>query len=210
MNKNLAVLKPVIAGTPILDTLTVARINAIQDLLRQLWAGENVRSGGNVFVMPSANGPTINVLAGGSGGSSVGGPAPFDVLVTRQSPGFRLDVLPGTVGGILPSNYALTYTTATEAESVFLVATAAATNGVVSSVSLDFRSTVADPIGNSLSVPPSPFSVTLGVLVAGKWYRLTAGSITAIPVEVFRVAKQSFALGEIPYEAYYTWKLGAL
>lgn len=212
MNRYLAALKPITAGKSITDCLTVTRMNAIQDAIRALWAGENLRSGGNVMVVPSANGPTVNVLVGGSdsGGGSIGSRSAFDVKVTPQPPGFLLEVKPGTIGGILPSNYNLTYTTATETESVFLIVTATATNGAVSSATLSFSATIADPIGTELSIPPSPFSVTLGVLVGGRWHRLTAGSVTAIPSETFRVAKGSYAPGELPYEAYYTWDIGTV
>lgn len=213
MIEELGKLKPVAPGDSLFEVCSAERINAIQSLLGRLWAGENINSGGNVFVMPSGNGPTINVLAGGGGnGSSAlsGENGPFGVKVTKQAPGYLLEVRPGTFGGLLPSNYNLTYTTATEAESVFLIATATATNGVVSSVTLSFSPTIADPIGTSLSIPPSPFSVTLGVLLAGKWYRLTAGSVSAVPAETFRVAKETFALGEIPYDAYYTWNIGTV
>jgi hypothetical protein len=73
VNPNFKALTPVTTGDKIFDVVTAARINAMQELLKQLWSGENLRSGGNVQIVPSANGPTVNVLAGGSGGSSQSG-----------------------------------------------------------------------------------------------------------------------------------------
>ena len=208
MNKNLAVLKPVIAGTPILDTLTVTRMNAIQDVIRQLWAGENLRSGGNVMVVPSANGPTVNVLAGGSGGGTTPAASEntaFDVDVTASGSGYRLDVHPGTVNGLLPTNYNLTHTTASTAEVVYLVLNCTVVNGAISSATLAFETAPADPVGSQVAAPPGAFAWTLGLLIAGKWYKLVAGSLMATPQELFRVAKPSFSPGELPYDAYYTW-----
>lgn len=208
MNKNLAVLKSVTAGTPLMDALTVARINAIQDAIKQLWAGENIRSGGNVMVVPSGNGPTVNVLAGGGSGSStpsVPVNTAFDVDVTASGLGYRLDVHPGTINGLLPTNYNLSHTTASTSDVVYLVLNCTVANAAVSAATLAFAAGPADPVGSKLAAPPGAFAWTLGLLIAGKWYKLVAGSLMATPQELFRVAKPSFSPGELPYDAYYTW-----
>ncbi len=208
MNKNLAVLKSVTAGTPLMDALTVARINAIQDAIKQLWSGENLRSGGNMQIVPSANGPTINSLAlGGDNISNIigGGNTAFDVDVTASGFGYRLDVHPGTVNGLLPTNYNLSHTTASTSDVVYLVLNCTVANGAVSAATLAFAADPADPVGSQLAAPPGAFAWTLGLLIAGKWYKLVAGSLMATPQELFRVAKLSFSPGELPYDAYYTW-----
>lgn len=116
MNKNIAVLKPITAGTPILDCLTVARMNAIQDAILELWAGENLRSGGNVQIMPSGNGPTVNVLAGGGSGGSGTEPVvasgSFKISwvtpPTSEAPG-TIKLARGTVGNSIPDNIGSTF-----------------------------------------------------------------------------------------------------
>lgn len=208
MNKNLAVLKPVTAGTPLMDALTVARINAIQDAIKQLWSGENLRSGGNMQIVPSANGPTINSLAlGGDNISNIigGGSEAFDVKVEPIiGGGYRLKVMPGTINGLLPTNYDIEYTTATDC---FLLLSMTTLNGEVASATLSFGTEVAPVITSQASMPPPEFSYTLGMLVAGTWYKTVGGSLTAVPVEVFRVAKTEYTPGSLPYEPYYSWSI---
>lgn len=207
MNKNLAVLKPITAGKPVTDCLTVTRMNAIQDVIRQLWAGENLRSGGNVMVVPSGNGPTINVLAGGDGGSSGSvstSSTAFDVKVEVVAEGYKLTVMPGTINGLLPTNYFIEYVTAVDC---FLLLSMTTLNGEVASATLSFGTEVAPVITSQASMPPPEFSYTLGMLVAGKWYKTVGGSLTAVPIEVFRVAKTEYTPGSLPYEPYYSWSI---
>ena len=207
MNKSLAVLKPVIAGTPILDTLTVARINAIQDAIKQLWSGENLRSGGNIQIVASGNGPTINSLAlGGDNISNIigGGSDAFNVTVEPIEGGYLLKVMPGTINGLLPTNYSIEYTTAADC---FLLLSMTTLNGEVASATLSFGTEVAPVITSQASMPPPEFSYTLGMLVAGTWYKTVGGSLTAVPVEVFRVAKTEYTPGSLPYEPYYSWSI---
>lgn len=208
MNPLLDAIAPVRAGVPLTDALSVNRINAIQDLLRLLWAGENIRSGGNVQIVPSANGPSVNVLAGGGTPSSApASSSAFDVDVTPYGSGYRLTVKPGTINGLLPSNYSITHTTASQSASVFLLLTAETVNGEVSNASLSFADTIAPHIVAAAAMPPSSFAWTLGMLVGGKWYKLVGGSLAATPAEVFRVAKSDYVPGALPYEAYYTWRV---
>lgn len=93
----------------ITDALTVSRINAIQNAIIDLWAGENIKAGGNVQVVPSANGPSINVTAGGGsgGGSTNQTTHPFKIAwVTPpdgEMPG-AITLVAGAVGNIIPSN----------------------------------------------------------------------------------------------------------
>lgn len=207
MNKNIAALKPITAGKSVTDCLTVTRMNAIQDAIRALWAGENLRSGGNVMVVPSANGPTINSLAlGGDNISNIigGGSDAFNVTVEPIEGGYLLKVMPGTINGLLPTNYSIEYTTAADC---FLLLSMTTLNGEVASATLSFGTEVAPVITSQASMPPPEFSYTLGMLVAGTWYKTVGGSLTAVPVEVFRVAKTEYTPGSLPYEPYYSWSI---
>ena len=165
MNKNLAVLKSVTAGTPLMDALTVARINAIQDAIKQLWSGENLRSGGNVQIVPSANGPTVNVLAGG-GTSAGGGSTAFQLYIDSTG---ALRVSRGTVNNIVPSNI----------DSSFV---AHADGGVVLTVTLE-DSFIGVPTSAVITRGSAPAdtklqaSVILGEVLGGKIHQYVSGSL---------------------------------
>ena len=167
MNKNLAVLKPVIAGTPILDTLTVARINAIQDAIKQLWSGENLRSGGNVQIVPSANGPTVNVLAGGGTGTSAGGGRTAFQLYIDSTGALR--VSRGTVNNIVPSNIDDSFDAHVDGGVVLTVTLEDSFIGVPTSAVITR--------GNAPDDTKLQASVILGEVLGGKIHQYVSGSL---------------------------------
>ncbi len=165
MNKNIAALKPVTAGTPLMDALTVARINAIQDAIKQLWSGENLRSGGNVQIVPSANGPTVNVLAGG-GTSAGGGSKAFQLYIDSTG---ALRVSRGTVNNIVPSNIDDSFDAHVDGGVVLTVTLGDSFIGVPTSAVITR--------GNAPDDTKLQASVILGEVRGGKIHQYVSGSL---------------------------------
>lgn len=193
-------------GTPVAAYWTSDRVRALISLVRGLSRGDNIKSGLGLRSTSVADGVILSAQP--SRGSSVSTPSnAFDVEVTPSGEGYRLSVLPGLINGILPSNYDIVHTTSDAAQCVFLLLTGTVANGGIVSATLSFGSTVAPQVTPNEGMPPSAFSWTLGMLVAGKWYKLVAGSLTVTPKEVFRTAKTQYLPGELPYEPWYTWNV---
>jgi hypothetical protein len=77
-------LKPVASGQDLLDVLTAARINTIQDLLKALWLGNNLAPGKNVTISRGDNQVTIaSAAAAGTGGSLPATTTPDLFLVSK-------------------------------------------------------------------------------------------------------------------------------
>lgn len=62
-------LQPVAKGQDLLDAITSARINTIQEVLKQLWAGENLQNGKNINISRGDGVVSISATASGTGGS---------------------------------------------------------------------------------------------------------------------------------------------
>lgn len=193
-------------GTPVAAYWTSDRVRALISLVRGLSRGDNIKSGLGLRSTSVADGVILSARP--SRGSSVSTPSnAFDVEVVASGEGYRLSVLPGLINGILPSNYDITHTTSDATTSVFLLLTGTVANGGIVSATLSFGTTVASQVTPNAGMPPSSFAWTLGMLVAGKWYKLVAGSLSVTPKEVFRTAKTQYLPGELPYEPWYTWSV---
>jgi hypothetical protein len=191
-------------GTPVAAYWTSDRVRALISLVRGLSRGDNIKGGFGMLRQSVADGVILSTRPTRSSSAATTSNA-FDVEVTPSGEGYRLSVLPGLINGILPSNYDITHTTSNAAQCVFLLLTGTVANGGIVSATLSFGSTVAPQVTPNEGMPPSDFSWTLGMLVAGKWYKLVAGSLTVTPKEVFRTAKTQYLPGELPYEPWYTW-----
>lgn len=193
-------------GSPALAYLTSTRLAALVSAVRGLARGDNIQSGIGVIRKSVSGGVILSAkpAKGGGGGTAVSSTA-FDVDVAVSGEGYRLSVAPGTVNGLLPQNYDITYTTGAASDCVFLLLTGTVANGGIVSATLSFSASVADQIPPNAEMPPSSFSWTLGMLVAGKWHKLVNGSLVVMPTEVFRTSKSSYLPGELPYKPWYAW-----
>lgn len=193
-------------GTSVAAYWNPDRVRALISVVRSLSRGDNIKGGLGMLRQSVADGVILSTRPTRSSSAATTSNA-FDVEVTPSGKGYRLSVLPGLINGILPSNYDIVHTTSDAAQCVFLLLTGTVANGGIVSATLSFGSTVAPQVTPNEGMPPGAFSWTLGMLVAGKWYKLVAGSLTVVPKEVFRTAKTSYLPGELPYEPWYTWSV---
>ncbi len=119
-------------------------------------------------------------------------------------------VKPGTINGLIPSNYADIFSLAASG-AYYLVLTCTASDGQIASAVLSFDASPPSGIPVIQGQPPTSFAVLLGVVVDLVWYRtIGLGSLTATGTEVFRVSKTSPAPGTLPYDIWYTWAITAV
>lgn len=191
-------------GTPVAAYWTSDRVRALLSLVRSLARGDNIKGGLGLLRTSVADGVILSSRPS-RGSSTPTISNAFDVEVVASGEGYRLSVLPGLINGILPSNYDITYNTNAPSENVFLLLTGTVANGGIVSAMLSFGTEVAPQVTPNAGMPPNSFAWTLGMLVAGKWCKLVAGSLSVVPKEVFRTAKTQYLPGELPYEPWYTW-----
>jgi hypothetical protein len=153
---------------------------------------------------------SVDLLEGpqaSGGGSPTTTLYPFDVEFTGSGSPLTASVRPGTLNGLIPTNYTDTYSV-TNPGVYYLVLSATAAAGEIASCSLSMDASPPAGIPVTLGEPPVAFSYLLGVVIDGVWYRTIGnGSLTAAGQEVFRISKTAPDPGTLPYEIYYTWNI---
>jgi hypothetical protein len=143
--------------------------------------------------------------AGGGSGSAV--VYPFDVISAGTS---SFTVQPGTMSGLLPSNYANTFTL-TPSTTYYLVLNCTASSGQIASAALNFAASAPAAIPVNMGQPPTSFSFLVGILITngaggGTWFRCIApGSLFAIGALQYQTNKASPSPGTLPFDNWYTW-----
>lgn len=146
-------------------------------------------------------------VSSGGGGPAPAGPYPFDVEFSGSGSPLTATIRPGTINGLLPSDYSDTYSI-TVPGLYYFVLSATVASGEVSAATLSMDGSPPPGIPVELGEPPVAFQYLLGVIVDGVWYRtIGPGSLNAAGQEVFRISKLSPTPGTLPYEIYYTWNI---
>jgi hypothetical protein len=144
------------------------------------------------------------------GGGTVATAYPFDVTFDTAGDPRDTFVRPGTINGVLPTNYSDIFSLAASGV-YFLVLTVTASDGEIASAVLSFEVSPPAGIPTIQGQPPTTFEYLLGVVIDLVWYRtIGPGSLAAAGLEVFRVSKTAPAPGTLPYDIYYTWSITAV
>lgn len=144
------------------------------------------------------------------GGSTPATTYPFDVSFGTSGDPRDTFVQPGTINGLLPSNYDDVFSLAASGV-YYLTLTVTASDGEVASAVLSMEAAPPAGVPTIQGQPPTSFAYLLGVIVDLVWYRtIGLGSLAAAGAEVFRVSKTSPAPGTLPYDIYYTWNVTAV
>lgn len=209
MSDSLRELTQVKQGESMRDTLTAARINAVQDILRGLVKGDNIQSGLNVKKRSVGGGVMLSSNAAGGAAAPAGnGPYPFDVSFAPLGAGtVTASIRPGSINSLIPSNYLTTYAL-TVATDYYVVLTATVTSGAVTASTLDMPTSAPGGMPVTVATPPTSFEVLLGVVLGGVWYRVIGdGSLQATSTIAFQTTRSSPVPGTSYYDFYYTWAL---
>jgi hypothetical protein len=141
-----------------------------------------------------------------SGGGTPSSPLPFDVEIVGTS----ATVIPGTINGLLATNYDSVFTI-TNPGVYFVTLSVTATDGQLGSSTISFAASAPAAVPVVQGQPPTTFDYLLGIVVDGVWFRVIGqGSLAAAGSEVFRVSKTSPAPGTLPYDIWYTWNITAV
>lgn len=157
--------------------------------------------------LQKSNDTITGTTASGSGGGGGGptGPYPFDISFSGGPDPKDATVRPGTINGILASNFTDTYSLSASGV-YYLVLSVTATDGEIVSALLSMPTSPPAGVPTLQGQPPTSFDYLLGVVVDLVWYRVIGnGSLTAEGDEVFRVSKVAPAPGTLPYDIYYNW-----
>ena len=143
----------------------------------------------------------------GNGGGGVAVVYPFDVISAGTS---AFTVQPGTLSGLLPSNYNSTFTLSLSS-TYYLTLAATASAGQITAATLSFAASAPAAIPVNMGQPPLSFSFLLGILITdgvggGTWFRAIApGSLFAVGQLQYQTNKASPSPGTLPFDNWYTW-----
>lgn len=132
----------------------------------------------------------IDVGGGGGGGSSVCD-CPFDIVKTAVTPAtdpvsYSISIRPGTINGLLPSNWSSVGTYSNE-DTKFLVLNVTTDKTGVTAADLSLQDSYTDKIDVYANGAPLSFKVLIGNIASGaKWQRaIGCSSLSALPTEAF-------------------------
>lgn len=180
---------------------------AVVECLRSL----EPQAGSGVKILRTSRGALIvaDPVRGGVKQAGSKGLYPFDVTLVDLVVGTSktASIRPGSINNLIPSNYTTTYPLL-NSTTYYLVLSVTVTAGVVTGATLSMPTTAPVGMPVALGAPPTAFTVLLGAVIAGAWYRTIGnGSLQATSAEAFRVSRSSPAPGTLPYDLYYTWGL---
>lgn len=155
-------------------------------------------------------GTGVHAWTGGAAGSSRR--LPFDLILTAREDSalYDLDLWPGTLNQLVPTNMFSTFTY-NPTTSVF-VSLACLTNGKqVTSCSIEVGTSAPSVIGVLENAAPSSFSVVLGVVLGdgtvGTVQQIQNGNFTAATEQALVQEKASPEVGLSPWIYWWTWEV---
>jgi hypothetical protein len=139
---------------------------------------------------------------------------PWDIVAypdpdsTADNPPYLAKIVPGTIGGILPSNYDEEFDVGTGLKYAVVDCT---TNGEgVTSATISFESSFPSQISATADKAPTSFKVCFGMVnkeanKAPEVYNFWKRSPSAVPNAAFVIGSTT---PTTPHKFYYTWRIG--
>lgn len=129
---------------------------------------------------------------------------PFDCTLD----GNDLTVRYGTINSLEPYNINSTFNTG-GATNFYVLLSVTASNAQITLAGLSISASPASVIPVTLGQPPTTFEVPIAICVSGTMFRaIGPGSLVATPYEVYRLAKAMVTPDALPFDSYYSWRLG--
>ena len=188
---------------PLLRELTADRLNTIlQEIKRNKPKGER-----GITVRQDGTGTYIGLAALLGNGKAAAAPQPWDIIPRRDANNenqYLLTVRPGTLNGILPSNWDDEFTCA--ATGLFYAKAVVGTDGqsiTGVTIAIDEDAPVSqEPVKFGLA---SSVEYLFGLFSNGAAYRVIGAGHITLPARTWLVTNASPAAqpGQSPYDAYY-------
>jgi hypothetical protein len=196
---------------PLLRELSADRLNTIlQEIRRNKPKGER-----GITVRQDGNGTYIGLAAAlpRGGGSAPATRQPWDLVVTTdpqsesEPPAYLVSVRPGTLNGILPSNWNIQQPIEADDEDLYYAKAVIATDGQdITGVTIEIDTTVPEIATAGLFSVPASIDYLFGLYQSGQVYRVIGDGHIVLSPQVWLTVERGGALpGELPYELYYNF-----
>lgn len=156
---------------PLLKEVTADRLNGIVSEIRRI----RPRGERGITVRHSGDGTYIGLAANTGGGAAVASKLPWDIVIEDSTENsYTLKVQPGTLAGVLPSNWDSEFTASSD-ELVYGVAKVTTDGQFVNSVEIVISSTapaIQPPVKFGLS---EEIDILFGLFKDGASYNITGG-----------------------------------
>lgn len=197
-------------GAKFREELTAERLNKMVAAIRSL----EIQPGTNVRVSRTPGGTTLKAPAARRSVSSAGtSSCPFRVSLTSTTAGYTATVAPGTINGLLATNYAqaaaanLSTLTGTTAATRYIMVDADTDGKQLTSYDLTITSTAPAAPTPTTPLAPTTFTYPLAVVAtSGVVYQLApCTQLGAYVFESVRVAKTLTSAQDNAFDIYYHW-----
>jgi hypothetical protein len=182
-----------------------AKFDAVVDVLQRV----TLQPSAGFRITRTLHGTTLTPKAGANGSA----PCPLSIGITPisgDSSNISVNVSPGTVGGLVPSNLFDTFTVS-KTDTVYVKATASSDGASVTSVSLSADTDTPTAQTPAPFALPSSCEILLGLIQSGRAYRtIDCGSVALVGQAAFAVDKTSPAdPGQSTTTDYYLWAVSS-
>jgi hypothetical protein len=188
------------SGRPLLGEITSDKLNAILAEIRK----NRPRGERGITVRESGDATYIGLAAAIKGGGQLPAPHPWDIyIVSSEDDQYTVKVRPGTVAGILPSNWDDEFTCSKD--ELYYAKANVTTDGLdVTAVSIVIDTAPPATQEAQQFAIDTEVEILFG-LFENQGFRTTSeGDISAVPTRVFTTTKDPAAApGESPYVLWY-------
>jgi hypothetical protein len=202
-------IAPFESGRPLLSEITADKLNRILTEIRRnrpvvtAPLSARVTQDGTCISLPKA------FTAGAS--STTATRQPWDLVITTdpesesEPPAYLVSVRPGTLNGILPSNWNIEQPIEADDEDLYYAKAVIATDGQdITGVTIEIDTTAPEIATAGLFSVPASIDYLFGLYQSGQVYRVIGGGHIVLSPEVWLTVERVGALpGELPYELYY-------
>lgn len=204
-------ISPFQSGRPLLSEITADKLNRI---LSEIKRNRPVVSA-PLAARVTGDGTHISLLKMPTPGGGGGTPLvrqPWDLVVgtdpesESDPPAYLVSVRPGTLNGILPSNWNIQQSIEADDANLYYAKAVIATDGQdITGVTIEIDTTAPEIATAALFSVPASIDYLFGLYQSGQVYRVIGDGHIVISPQVWLTVERVGALpGELPYELYYS------
>ena len=145
---------------------------------------------------------TIPTILNVDGGGETAFQRPFDINIFSSG---NCSVAAGTINNVVPSNMFNNFSFDANAINYCKISATAA-GGQISSASISIDTTAPASPSVLQGGPPTTMNLLFGIISGSAFRTIGDSNFTVNSVESYKVPK-TVAVGELPYDIYYTWEV---